>query len=131
MPKILVIDDDPMVRFTLSRMLQKGGYAVHLAEDGLAGLRSFRNLKPDVVITDLVMPVKEGLDTIRLLREWDPEAEIIAISGGARLANKDLLSEAAVLGAASVIAKPFEPEELLAAVARCLQASDAAVQIDC
>ena len=120
MQKILLIDDDPLVRRTIERILQKNGYQVHLATDGLEGLRTFRTLQPDLVITDLIMPVKEGLDTIRLLRTWSPEAKIIAISGGGRVANTDLLAEAAVLGASVVIAKPFEPDELLVKVSNCL-----------
>ena len=122
MQKILLIDDDPLVRRTIERILQKNGYQVHLAADGLEGLRTFRTLQPDLVITDLIMPVKEGLDTIRLLRTWSPEAKIIAISGGGRVANTDLLAEAAVLGASVVIAKPFEPDELLVKVSNCLAA---------
>jgi two-component system, chemotaxis family, chemotaxis protein CheY len=120
MQKILLIDDDPLVRRTIERILQKNGYDVHLAADGLEGLRTFRTLQPDLVITDLIMPVKEGLDTIRLLRTWSPEAKIIAISGGGRVANSDLLAEAAVLGASVVIAKPFEADELLVKVSNCL-----------
>jgi DNA-binding response OmpR family regulator len=122
MQKILLIDDDPLVRRTIERILQKNGYQVYLAADGLEGLRTFRTLQPDLVITDLIMPVKEGLDTIRLLRTWSPEAKIIAISGGGRVANADLLLEAAVLGASMVIAKPFEPDELLVKVSNCLAA---------
>jgi CheY-like chemotaxis protein len=120
MSRILVIDDDPMVRFTVSLMLKKGGYEVHLAEDGLEGLKSFRSFRPDLVVTDMVMPTKGGLDTINLLREWSPDLKIIAISGGARLGNKDLLAEAIRLGATRIISKPFESEDLLTAVRECL-----------
>jgi CheY-like chemotaxis protein len=120
MQTILVIDDDPMVRHVLSKVLRRGGYQVHLASDGAEGLREFANLLPDLVITDMVMPVKGGLDTIKLLRASSPEAKIVAISGGNRLANKDFLDDAIELGAAAILAKPFEPEELLAKVAHCL-----------
>ena len=120
MQRILIIDDDPLVRHTLDRLLRTKGYAVELAADGLAGLRSFRSLQPDLVITDIVMPVKEGLDTIRLLKGWNPDVKIIAISGGSRLANKDLLGQAAALGASAIIPKPFEMEELLAEVSKQL-----------
>ena len=122
MQKILVIDDDMFVRRTIERVLQKSGYHVHVAADGLEGLRTFRTVQPDLVITDIIMPVKEGLDTIRLLRTWSPDTKIIAISGGSRTANKDLLREAAELGASVVIAKPFEPDELLVKVSNCLAA---------
>ncbi|SRR5713101_6961453 len=120
MQKILVIDDDPVVRHTVTRILQKNGYEVRLAEDGIEGLRAFRNQRPDLVITDIIMPVKEGLDTIRLLLTWCPDAKIIAISGGSRVGNVDFLKKAAELGASAIIAKPFEPSELLNAVSRCL-----------
>jgi CheY-like chemotaxis protein len=121
MQKILVIDDDPMVRHVLSRVLQRGGYEVHLANDGSEGLQAFADLLPDLAIVDMVMPLKGGLDTIKLLRASSPGARIIAISGGNRLGNKDFLNETAALGAAAFIAKPFEPEELLAQVANCLR----------
>jgi CheY-like chemotaxis protein len=120
MQAILVIDDDPLVRRTIERVLQRGGYKVHLAADGLEGLRMFRNLKPDLVITDIMMPVKEGLDTIRLLKTWAPDIKIIAISGAIRGGNKDFRVEAAALGASASITKPFEPDELLAIVSKHL-----------
>jgi CheY-like chemotaxis protein len=125
MTSVLVIDDDPMVRYTVLAILRRAGYEVHLAEDGLKGLKTFRSRRPDLVITDIVMPVKEGLDTIRLIREWRPDTKIIAFSGGSRLGNKDLLGQATQLGATRVILKPFEPQELLAAVAACLTSSPA------
>jgi CheY-like chemotaxis protein len=117
---ILVIDDDPLVRRTIERILEKSGYRVHLAADGLEGLRAFRTLRPDLVITDVVMPVKEGLDTIRLLRTWSPDAKIIAISGGNRNSKRDLLATAIALGAAAAITKPFAPDELLSKVSKNL-----------
>lgn len=116
MKTILVIDDDPLVRRTIERILQKRGYGVHLAADGRQGLRAYRCLRPDLVITDIVMPVKDGLDTIRRLRSWSPAARIIAISGGNRASRGDLLAGAMALGASAAIAKPFGPEELLAKV---------------
>jgi CheY-like chemotaxis protein len=83
-------------------------------------LQVFPNLQPDLVITDIVMPVKGGLDTIRELHASAHGAKIIAISGGNRLRDKDFQDEATALGAAAFVAKPFEPEELLAEVAHCL-----------
>jgi len=120
MQTILVIDDDPLVRRTIERVLQRGGYKIHLAADGLEGLRMFRSVLPDLVITDIVMPVKEGLDTIRLLKTWNPDAKIIAISGAIRGGNKDFRVEAAALGASAALAKPFEPPELLELVTKHL-----------
>jgi CheY-like chemotaxis protein len=120
MPTILVIDDDPLVLTTMERLLKKNGYEVHLAADGIQGLRAFRNQRPDLVITDIIMPIKEGLDTIRLLRAWHPDTKIIAISGGGRRSNVDFLEKAAELGASAIISKPFDPIKLLTEVSRCL-----------
>jgi CheY-like chemotaxis protein len=128
MVKILVIDDDPFVRFTLSKILSRGGYEVHLAENGVQGLHLFQKVKPDVVITDIVMPIKEGLDTIRLLRSWSQDLKIVAISGGSRLGPRNLLDEAAELGATAVLTKPFEPTELLAKVVDCLGVAQSSPQ---
>lgn len=120
MARLLVIDDDPLVQRTLDRLLAKAGHEVHLAANGLEGLHAFRHLRPDVVVTDIVMPVKEGLDTILLLRDWCPGVRIIAISGGGRMDSTDLLAKAAECGADAVLAKPFEPGELLAKIEECL-----------
>src|SRR5690348_3840980 len=111
--KILVIDDDHMVRYALSRILQRSGYDVVTASDGKRGMMLAREELPDVVITDIIMPEQEGIETIGLLRHQYPQIKIIAISGGGRIRNVDFLEMARSLGADDVIAKPFEAEELL------------------
>jgi CheY-like chemotaxis protein len=123
MKRILLIDDDPLVRLSVQRVLKAEGYDVHLAKDGVEGLKAFRHLRPDLVITDILMPVKEGLDTIRLLQTWSPDTKVIAISGGNRGNRRDLLAEAAQLGACAVLTKPFEPEDLLLRVSQSLAAA--------
>ena len=85
---ILVIDDDELVRTTLSRTLTAAGYEVIEACNGDVGLRKFQGGNVDLVITDILMPEKEGLQTIQELREADGNMRIIAISGGDRLGNK-------------------------------------------
>ena len=120
MQKILVIDDDILVRDTIVRILDRRGYQVLVAEDGAHGLRIFRSEHPDLVITDIIMPEKEGLETIREIRSECPDAKIIAISGGARIGNMDFLKFAGKLGAAELIAKPFDPTDLVKTVIRCL-----------
>jgi CheY-like chemotaxis protein len=117
---ILVIDDDPLVRRTIGRILQKRGYSVEFAADGRQGLYAYRIVQPDLVITDIVMAAKDGLQTIRELRSRSPAAKIIAISGGNPASKGDLLAAAMALGASGAIAKPFAPEELLAKVAENL-----------
>lgn len=118
--RILVIDDDPGMRATLAAILEDRGYAVIAAENGERGLAAFRCERPSLVITDIVMPVKEGLQTIRELREAQPEVRIIAISAGARLGRHDFLDIARRLGVWEIAAKPFDPDDLLAQVERCL-----------
>jgi DNA-binding response OmpR family regulator len=120
MPKILVIDDDIVVRETITELLEEFGYQVIGAEDGRRGLRAFRSESPDLVITDIIMPDKEGIQTIMEMRAERPGAKIIAISGGGRIGNTDFLKIARQMGAADVIAKPFDPDDFLRRVSRCL-----------
>ena len=120
MAKVLVIDDDHLVRRTISRILQTGGYQVALAEDGAKGVAKFRSERPDLVITDIIMPEQEGIETIIQLLRDNPTARIIAVSGGGRLGSMDFLTVANKLGAAATLRKPFEPAELLGCVARAL-----------
>jgi DNA-binding response OmpR family regulator len=121
MPKILIIDDDTMVRDTLARILKRKGYDVLAAEDGRRGLVMFEKEQPDLAIIDIIMPEKEGIETIREICRLSPQAKIIAISGGARFGNVDFLSMAAKFGASEVFAKPFDPDALLDSVAQCLR----------
>jgi CheY-like chemotaxis protein len=124
MPKILIIDDDAIVRQTLTKILGDAGYEVATAEDGLRGMAMFRSEQPDLVITDIIMPEQEGIQTIGEIRAAKPDAKIIAISGGGRIGNTDFLKIAQALGAMAVIPKPFDPDELLALVENCLAGRD-------
>ncbi len=114
--RVLVIDDDPAARQTIQAILEDEGYLVTCAEDGERGLAAFRQERPDVVITDIIMPNKEGVETIFELRSIWPNGSIIAISGGGRIAKGDFLTLAGHCGADAVLAKPFEPDALLASV---------------
>jgi DNA-binding response OmpR family regulator len=116
--KILVIDDEPAIRSILSRLLSDQGYQVTTAEDGVRGWALFLEQKPDLVITDIIMPEREGVETIRKIRREYPHAKIIAISGGGRLVNYDVLAVARKFGADEVIHKPFDARGLLEAVVR-------------
>jgi two-component system chemotaxis response regulator CheY len=120
MAKILVIDDDVVVRETLVLILEDKGYEVVSAEDGQRGLSAFRSEAPDLVITDIIMPEKEGIQTIREIRALRPQAKIVAISGGGRIGNTDFLRIAQQLGAADIISKPFDPDEFVERIGRCL-----------
>ena len=120
MSRILVIDDDPMVRDTLRLILTAAGHQFALAFDGKAGLKAFGELNPDLVITDILMPEKEGMETIRDLREIRPDVPIIAISGGGRVGNMSFLRVAERFGANRTITKPFEPEHIVSTIAELL-----------
>lgn len=114
--RVLVIDDDQAVRYTLETVLTAAGYEVMPAENGLCGMRLYRQAKPDLVITDIVMPDQEGLETIMEIRKVDPDAKIIAISGGGRYGGGHFLELATALGASAALAKPFDLDLLLSTV---------------
>jgi DNA-binding response OmpR family regulator len=120
MAKILVIDDDVMVRHTISKILRHGGHDVIMAEDGARGMAIFRKERPDLVITDIIMPEQEGIETITQIRREVHDAKIIAVSGGGRIGSADFLGMARKLGANDILAKPFLPEDLLGRVKNCL-----------
>jgi CheY-like chemotaxis protein len=122
-PFILVIDDDAIVRQSLSLILKSRGYEVQCAPEGRQGLRAFHKRRPDLVITDIIMPEMEGIQTIMELRILSRDCPIIAISGGGRFGKADFLVVAKELGATITLSKPFETADLLHAVTRCLAAN--------
>ena len=123
MKKILVIEDNPIVRNTVMRILQSAGYSVVTAKDGLHGVDMFRKEQPDLVITDIIMPQQEGIGTIREILADHPGTKIIAISGGGRIGNTDFLQIARKMGAIDALQKPFDPDDLLNRIDSCLKAA--------
>jgi CheY-like chemotaxis protein len=121
MAKILLVDDDPMVRETVRQILIADDHLVTLAEDGRKAVEIFRNAEFDLVITDIIMPEKDGIEIITELRRTRPAVRILAISGGGRMGNTDFLRIAERLGATAAVAKPFDPDELIEKVASCLK----------
>ena len=120
MARILIIDDNTEVLGTYCRILEHAGYEVVVTVDGKKGIRLFRGIFPDLVITDILMPEKEGLETIRELKRDFPDVKIIAISGGDKVGPGNYLKMAKNIGAMCTLAKPIEREELLKAVRECL-----------
>ena len=116
MARILVIDDDRIVRDTLNVILAAAGHQVALAHDGKEGIKVFAEFQPHLIITDILMPEKEGVETIQDLRRLVPNLPIIAISGGGRVGNMSFLKVAQQFGADRTFAKPFEPDEIVSAV---------------
>ena len=119
--RILVIDDDEPFRKLVTVMLTSAGYGVQEASDGTVGLDSYRQQRADVVLTDILMPEKEGIQTIRELKQIDPQVKIIAmsVSGEGRFGY---LGVAMRMGAIRILPKPFTRDQLLAMVAEVIAA---------
>lgn len=116
---ILVIDDDEEVRDMIRKMLMQGGHSVVSASNGAEGLLSLQNnLSVELVITDLIMPEKEGVETIFELKKDYPDMKIVAISGGGIGSAEPYLKMARVVGADATLNKPFLTKELLDIVDR-------------
>lgn len=125
MPNILVIDDDPNVRDILRRMLGRAGYQVRTADNGKRGVELFRKTGADLVVTDIVMPEQEGLETIRELHREFPRLEIIVISGGGGLGEPgSYLRMGEMFGARYSFQKPIPRDELLAAIRELIGPGD-------
>jgi len=124
MAKILVLDDEPSILLMIKKMLEKAGYEVSVALNGIEGMKLFEKDKHDLVITDIIMPEKEGLETIFELRRLYPQLKIIAISGGGRISPDGYLPGAKLLGANMVFQKPLVQKDFLNAVATLLNESE-------
>lgn len=119
MAHILLIDDDEQLREMMEMMLIAAGHMVTTAGDGEEGVQRFRSQPADLVITDIVMPNQEGIETIRELRAEYPRVGIIAMSGGANYSGV-WLAMASKLGASRTLLKPFTIPQLAEAVAAVL-----------
>jgi len=117
---ILLIDDEIELRATVSRLLQRAGYEVVTAANGAEALRTARFVRANLVITDILMPEKEGLETIAELRREFPELPVIAVSGGGIVDPSSYLALAMKLGADRALEKPFVFQQLLATVRELL-----------
>lgn len=118
--RIMVVDDDAGIRRTLQILLSKAGYEVIQARDGSEAVRLWRDGGGDLVITDLHMPEKDGIQTIIELLSHTPGIRIIAMSGGGQTKRLDLLGNMALLGSVHTIEKPFTLAEMMTVVNRAL-----------
>ncbi len=116
MASILVIDDEESLRDSLRRNLQKSGYHVVAVREGRQALQQLASTPVDLVLIDIFMPGKEGLETIRELHRSHPNIPMIAMSGGGVTRNADVLRAAKLLGARCTLHKPFTGEALLKVV---------------
>ena len=117
--RILLIDDDANLREILAEMLTDAGYEVVEARNGTEGVKLYRNKPFDLVVTDLLMPEKDGLEVVMELRKDFPKVKIITLSGGTAYGAS--LETSRVLGAARTLRKPFLEAELLEAVQEVLE----------
>ena len=124
MPRILVVDDDPMVCTTIEACLVRQGFEVAIADGGEQGIRALENAGFDVMLIDIFMPHMRGFESVRLFHERAPNVPLIAMSGyafaGVNIPSPDFLRMTLELGANVCLRKPFTPAALLAAVNECL-----------
>ena len=122
MKRILVVDDEAQIRTLLTQMLEQEGYTVHTAENGEEGMSLVSSYPFDLVITDMIMPVKDGLKFImELVRDY-PELKILAISGGGAIKAERYLTMAGYLGDIATLEKPFKRDNFLEVVRKQLAA---------
>ena len=120
MARILLVDDEDAVLRLLEAVLAIDHHEVTTARDGNGAIEAVMHGTFDLVVTDLVMPDKEGIETIVEIRKLKPDLKIIAMSGGGRGSAEDYLEMAAVLGASKTLAKPFPSHDLLSAITEVL-----------
>jgi YesN/AraC family two-component response regulator len=123
MERILIIDDEPQIRSMIRLILEREGYAVMEASDGIEGIRVFRERPADLVITDLIMPNKDGIGMIIEIKREFPKVKIVAMSGGGLNRPEGYLRGAQRLGAACTLSKPINRQEILRAVKDTLKGS--------
>ena len=125
MAHILVVDDEPEIRDFCALALRDAGHHVVLADNGQSAIDIHRIKPQDVVLLDMFMPIKDGLETLAALRRTQPAPKIIAVSAGWRVTGRrsgtdggqrDVLDEARALGADAVLRKPFDPDDLIRTV---------------
>lgn len=119
-PRILVVDDDDALRSIISRALSRQGYDVVEAPDGRRGMAQVDADGADLVITDILMPVMEGIEFIDHLRREHPTVPVVAMSGGGMLLRSDCLRMARLMGARGTLNKPFDIGQLLEVVAKAM-----------
>ena len=128
MPCILVVDDDPLVSSAIRIWLERQGFSVVVAEDGISGLNALDTSTFDLMIIDIFMPHMRGFESIRVFHQAAPTVPLIAISGyafaGLEASSPDFLRMSLRLGATRCLRKPFRPSTLLAVIDQCLSEAE-------
>lgn len=120
MSTVLIVDDDDVIRKFMRRIVEKEGFDVIEAANGAECLERFRSASPAIVVMDIIMPEKDGLSTIQELKKLDPQAKVVAISGGLVMTPEIYLDEAGAIGADILLAKPIDREQFIAAIRQLL-----------
>jgi CheY-like chemotaxis protein len=124
MKRVLIIDDDVQMRIMLKKTLERAGYEVVDADNGQKGIEAYKRKQTDVIITDLIMPGKDGMETIIELKREFPDVKIIAVSGGTRAMDpRDYLFYTTQAGVTHTFTKPFDPNEIIKAVQELSEAA--------
>lgn len=121
MARILIIDDEATVRLAIRQMVEWAGHEAVEAENGEQGVALQRENPTDLVIADMIMPERHGIDAVAEIMRNDPDVPVIAISGGAMMGHADYLPIARKLGVRHILDKPFEMSQLLTAIRDCLE----------
>ena len=123
MAHILIVDDDELARFTIREILTTAGHEIAEAESGDEAIKSQKAQPFDLIVTDIIMPGKDGVEVIAELKQDDPAPVILAISAGGPLGDADFLQRALDVGADDILAKPFSEDSLVEKVNQCLKGS--------
>ncbi|ANK80868.1 response regulator [Minwuia thermotolerans] len=123
--KILVVDDDRLIRDMFTNSLETQGHEVTVATDGDDALRLLGEMKPDVVLCDIIMPNREGIETIAEISRTEPGLPVIAITGGGKLGPAPLLEAARRAGASAALKKPFGTKVLLNTIHQVMSGKEA------
>ncbi|MBI3597677.1 MAG: response regulator [Nitrospirae bacterium] len=118
---ILIVDDSSFLRNALKKILEKHGYEiVGMAENGLETITKYKELKPDLVALDIIMPQMNGLETLRLLKSVDPNACVVMVSS---MSSKESVTDCIQAGAKNYILKPFVEEKVIEVIQKALSSS--------
>ena len=118
MKKVLIVDDAAFMRLTLKTMLERNGFEVAgEAENGAVGVKKYKDLEPDIVTMDITMPIMDGIQALKEIRDFDPEAKIVMLSA---VGQNPFICEAVVAGAKSFIVKPFSEEHVVKVLSKIL-----------
>ncbi|MHB9145934.1 MAG: response regulator [Symbiobacteriia bacterium] len=115
MPKILLVDDAAFMRMRCAKLLVENGYEVAEAENGADAVSKYQDLRPDLVLMDITMPVMDGITAVREIKVADPAAKVVMVSA---LGQQTMVMEAIKAGAKDFVVKPFQPDKILETVKR-------------